>query len=114
MKSVFGAGVLIATQNDMLLLVLAGLVGLVLLAIWQGFVPPPHASTLIRISDGVIRVRRGRVRADAKEHIAEILESVGVSNAYIAITPGNWVAFSRSIPPTVHQRLRNVLLNQWA
>jgi hypothetical protein len=98
----------------MVLLILGSLAGLMVLAVWQGFVPPPHASTLIRIRDGVIHVRRGQVRADAREHLTDILRDVGVSQGFIAITPGNWVSFSRSIPPIVHQRLRNVLLNQWA
>ena len=98
----------------MVLAVLGSLVGLALFAIWQGLVPPPHATTLIRIRDGAVYVRRGRVQPHAKEHIADIMRDVGVSSGFIAITPGNWVAFSRQIPPAVHQRLRNVLLNQWA
>jgi hypothetical protein len=95
------------------LLVLGVLVGLAFLAVWQGFLPPPHATTLIRIRDGMVQVRRGKVRPETKEHIADIMRDVGVADGYIAITPGNWVAFSRRIPPAIHQRLRNVVLNQW-
>jgi hypothetical protein len=94
--------------------VIAALLALAFLAVWLGFVPPPHASTLIRIRDGAVQVRRGRVQSQAREHIAEILSDAGVSNGYIAITPGNSAAFSRRIPAQIHQRLRNVLLNQWA
>lgn len=84
---------------------MAGLVGLGLIAIWQGFVPPPHASTLIRIRDGAVHVRRGQVRADAREHISDVLRDAGVSRGFIAITPGNWVAFSRRIPRGVSSAL---------
>jgi len=101
-------------KASMPLIIIVSLVGLAVLAVWQGFVPPPHATTLIRIQDGAVNVRRGRVQAHAREHIADILRDVGISNGFIAITPENWVAFSRGIPPAVHQRLRNVLLNQWA
>jgi len=96
------------------IIVIGGLVGLAFLAVWLGFVPPPHASTLIWIREGVVDVRRGRVSPHAREHVADILREAGVSKGYIAITPENWVAFSRRIPSGIHQRLRNVLLNQWA
>jgi hypothetical protein len=84
------------------------------LAVWLGFVPPPYATTLIKIRDGEIRVRRGRLQGLAREHISDILRDAGVSRGFIAITSANWIVFSRQIPGAVHQRLRNVLLNQWA
>ena len=96
------------------IIVIGGLVAIAFLAVWLGFVPPPHANTLIRIRKGEIHIRRGRVHSHAREHLADILREAGVSQGYIAITPENWVAFSRHIPGRIHQRLRNVLLNQWA
>src|SRR5262245_16094029 len=90
------------------------LVALAILAVWMGFVPPPHASTLIRVRDGSVHVRRGRVQAHAREHIADILHDAGVSSGFIAMTSDNRVTFSRQIPPETRQQLRNVLLNQWA
>ena len=84
------------------------------LAIWLGFLPPPHATTLIRIRDGTLRIRRGEMRPYAIVQVADVLREAGVSSCFIAVTPGNRVAFSRSIPSTLHQRLRNVILNQWA
>lgn len=97
----------------MAILILICLLGLVLFGITQGFMPPPNASTLIRIRDGAVEVRRGQVRSDTREQIREILSEAGVSKGFIAITPQNWVGFSRHIPLTARQRLRNVLLNQW-
>jgi hypothetical protein len=98
----------------MLLLVIGGLALAAFLAVWLGFVPPPYAGTLIRIRGGLLNVRRGQLRSDAREHLREILQEAGVSHGFIAVTAGNRVAFSRQIPPAVRQRLRNVLLNQWA
>lgn len=83
-------------------------------AIALGFVPPPHASTLLQVRAGAIRVTRGRILPHAREHVTEILSEAGVAKGFIAILPNNRVAFSRQIPAEVHQRLRNVLLNQWA
>lgn len=83
-------------------------------AVWLGFLPPPGADTLIHIRNGQCRATRGPLKSHAKEHLTEILSEAGVSRGFIAITAGNRVAFSRAIPTAIHQRLRNVLLNQWA
>jgi hypothetical protein len=98
----------------MWILIIIGLAGAAAASIWLGFVPPPHAATLIHIRSGGLQVKRGRLQAHAREHVSEILQDAGVSRGFIAITSQNRVAFSRHIPSTVHQRLRNVLLNQWA
>jgi hypothetical protein len=52
------------------------------------------------------------MRSHAREHLTEILSDAQVSRGFIAITPANRIVFSRNIPAAVHQRLRNVLLNQ--
>ena len=80
-------------------------------AVWYGVVPPPYASTLLRVQDGTIRVTKGQVKPFAREHVREILAEAGVARGFIAIT-NNRVIFSRHIPAAVRQRLRNVLLNQ--
>lgn len=90
------------------------LVALAFAAVWFRFVPPPHASTLLQIRAGSVSTTRGSLRPHAREHVTEILSEVKVSRGFIAITSGNRVIFSRHIPTSVHQRLRNVLLNQWA
>ena len=96
----------------MWLIPIACLVALGFGAVWLGFVPPPHASTVMRFRAGSLCTTRGTLRGYAREHVAEILSEANVAKAFIAITPDNRVFFSRHIPSTIHQRLRNVLLNQ--
>src|SRR5258706_12903411 len=81
-------------------------------AISFGFVPPPFASTLLHFREGVVRVTRGQLQPHSRDHVAEILSAAGVARGFIAVTLSNRVACSRHIPAIVHQRLRNVLLNQ--
>jgi hypothetical protein len=83
-------------------------------AVSLGFVPPPNASTLLHFREGAVRVTRGSIAPHAREHVSEILSGAGVLRGFIGITPSQHVAFSRHIPAEVRQRLRNVLLNQWA
>lgn len=92
----------------------SALVILGFLALGAGLLPPPRAATLIRVRSGKPRVIRGPMRPDATEQVGAILRGAGVSRGFIAITSQNRVAFSRTIPARVHQRLRNVILNQWA
>ena len=93
------------------LLTALAVVGAGFLAVTSGFIPPPHAKTLIRIQHGQLKVTRGKVRAQPREFVSDMLQQAGVQGGYIAITPGKHVAFSRKIPRSLHQRLRNVLLN---
>jgi hypothetical protein len=76
-----------------------------------GVVPPPHAALLIWIRGGQLHISRGRLRAQAREFLSEILRETGITSGFIAMTPGKWVAFSPNIPASVRQRIRNVLLN---
>lgn len=78
-----------------------------------GVMPPPYATTIIRFRDGTIRLTRGEMRPHAKAQVAEVLSEAGVSRCFIALTPGNRVRFSRGVPSAIHQRLRNIILNQW-
>jgi hypothetical protein len=96
----------------MVLIIILGSLASGALSVWLGLVPPPNAATLIRIKHGQIHLRKGQLRAYAKDHATEILTSAGVSSGFIAITPQNSVVFSRQIPADIRQRLRNVLLNQ--
>lgn len=80
--------------------------------IWLGFVPPLNAKTLLRIQNSTVLVKRGQLRPHAKDSTTEVLRCANVTRGFIAIVPGPCVKFSRSIPPAIHQRLRNILLNQ--
>lgn len=76
--------------------------------------PPPNANTLIRIRNGELQVERGSLKPHARESVSRILKESGVTGGFIAITAEKRAVFSRNIPSRVHQRLRNVLLNQWS
>ena len=89
--------------------------GVALLAFWLavslGWWPSPIAATVVRICEGKVAVARGQLRTTAREDVTEELESVGVRCGFITLSAAGRVRFSRSIPPGLHQRLRNVLLN---
>ena len=93
-------------------LVILGTVALALLATWSGIIAPPHATLLLRVRPDSLIISRGRLKPYAKEYVVEILKDFGVRKGFIAMTPGNRVVFSRHIPASARQRLRNVLLNQ--
>jgi hypothetical protein len=98
----------------MWLIPVACLVVLGFAAVRFGYVPPPGARTVLHVRAGDIRVAGSRLKPHAKADVAEILSEAGVSRGFIAVTRENRVKFSRHIPAAIHQRLRNVLLNQWA
>jgi hypothetical protein len=92
--------------------VIGGLVLIWLLAVCFGLLPPPHASTLIRIRGGVLQIRKGQLILHARGRVGDLLTEASVADGFIAVTPGNRVAFSRNIPAAIRQQLRNVILNQ--
>jgi hypothetical protein len=87
-------------------------VALALSLVRLGMIPPPSARLLIQIRNHALDVRRGALRAYARDSLAEILREGAVSRGFIAVTAANKVYFSRSIAPAFHQRIRNVILNQ--
>jgi hypothetical protein len=96
------------------LLLIGCIVALAFAVVQCGIIPPPYATTLMRIKGDKLTVKKGRLRSEAKDSLAEILREANVSSGFIAITSDNRVKFSRSIPPAIRQRIRNVLLNQWS
>jgi len=82
-----------------------------LLAVLLDFIPPPHAKILIKIHEGQFKVTRGRLRAQPREFVLDILQQAGITSGHIAVTYYNRAAFSRNFPNGVRQRIRNVLLN---
>lgn len=95
-----------------LIWVIGGLALAGLLAVLLGIFPPPHATSIIHYRNGEVRAGRGQIRGYAKDQVADVLREAGVSRCFIAITPANRVSFSWRVPPSIHQRLRNILLNQ--
>src|SRR5690348_11228049 len=95
----------------LLLIISLGLLGW--LSVWLGFIPPPHAGTVIKVNKGLLQIKKGRLKPHAREHVTDILSEAQINNGFIAITSANRVFFSRQIPAGYRQRLRNVLLNQW-
>jgi hypothetical protein len=97
----------------MLIVILIAIVMLIFAAIELGFIPPLNATVLVRMSNGSLVFEKGRLSGNAPEHLEAILRGARVSEGFVAITSGQRVYFSRQIPREIHQRLRNVLLNQW-
>src|SRR5437899_7785770 len=64
----------LGTVNTMAFVwIISGSVVAGLLAVLYGFLPPPHASTLIRVSGGKVRINRGEMRPHAKVQVTEVL-----------------------------------------
>lgn len=95
------------------IVILIAIVTLIFAAIELGFLPPFNATIVVRMRGGSLVFEKGRLQGNAAEHVEAILRGAGVSEGYLAITSGQRVYFSRQIPRDVHQRLRNVLLNNW-
>lgn len=72
--------------------------------------PPANSKLLIRISSGRCEVERGALDALGRRQVAGLVQEAGVRSGFIALVE-NRVHFSPSIPSTLHQRLRNVVLN---
>lgn len=81
--------------------------------VWLGVIPPPNAVVVLKIREGSACVKRGRLQLHVQDHVNEILSEEGIARGFIALTPNNRVVFSRQIPGSVRQRLRNVLFNRW-
>ena len=101
------------SASDRLILLLA--IAFVCLAGWLavalGVVPSPMAGTIVRFRAGKVSMKRGTLRSQVRDDLAEVLATAGVASGFICIGREGRVSFSRTIPAALHQRLRNVLLN---
>jgi hypothetical protein len=95
------------------IIILIGILVLIVAAIELGFIPPLNATIILRMRNGSLVYEKGRLHGNAADHVASILRGASVNEGFVAITSGRKVYFSRQIPHDIHQRLRNVLLNQW-
>ena len=100
-----------ASSRLILLLALAFLAVVGFLSVALGLIPSPMAATVVRFRAGKIWMKRGALRTQVRDDLAEVLAGAGVTNAFICINGEGRVSFSRTIPSAFHQRLRNVLLN---
>ena len=101
-----------STSNRLILLLAIAFVTLAgWLAVALGFVPSPMAETVVRFRAGKVSMKRGTLRSQVREDLAEVLAGADVAIGFICIGREGRVTFSRTIPPALHQRLRNVLLN---
>jgi hypothetical protein len=85
---------------------------IVLTVLWLNHLPPANASILIEIQHGKINVAKGSVLPHAREHVISLLSEAKIARGYVAVTTDRRVVFSQTIPGPLHQKLRNVLLNQ--
>lgn len=101
-----------SASSRIILLLVVGLVAAGgWLAVVLGFVPSPMAETVVRLRAGKISMKRGTLRSQVRDDLAEVLSGAGVVNGFISIGREGRLSFSHTIPAELHQRLRNVLLN---
>ena len=55
-------------------------------------------------------VVKGSIGANSRQLIADIFRNGGVSTGFVTVSSRNKVRFSRDIPHSVRQQLRNVIL----
>ena len=67
--------------------------------------------TYILVENGILRLRQGWIPARDLAMLADLLRDAGVSSGSITLAPDRRVAVSWHVPPALHQRIRNILLN---
>lgn len=72
--------------------------------------PPANSTFLIRIKNGRCELDRGSIDTLGRQQVEGLIQEAGVRAGFIALVE-NRVHFSPSIPSTLQQRLRNVVLN---
>lgn len=78
---------------------------------WLGVLPPMGTRCLLRFNGTGCRVSGDSLPPRVVNAASDLLQQAGVKRGFIAIQPNRRVKFSFQIPKTLHQRLRNVLLN---
>ena len=96
----------------MWILIPIALVLAAVIALWLRLVPPPFAASLLKFDGDKIQARKGILRPYARDQLVELLRDKRIGRGFIAVLRNGRVVFSRSVPAEMHQRLRNVLLNQ--
>ena len=91
-------------------------VALIAAAVWWalialGFIASPFSRTIIRIRNCQISVQGADLSTRVKEHITDVIREAMIFSGFVSLSSRREVRFSRDIPQSVHQRLRNILLN---
>jgi|GEM_PF-1754241 len=73
--------------------------------------PPLNCRSLIEVRAGNCRFSGEALPRHVREAVTEMVRDAGVNTGFIAITPDRRVTFSRHVPESIQQRLRNVILN---
>jgi len=89
---------------------------LLVVVVWSllvtfGLAPSPLSRTTIRIRNGQIRVDGAELSPRAKEYVADVVRDAMLFKGFITLSAGRRVGFSREVPESMRQRLRNILLN---
>ena len=82
-----------------------------LLLIWLYRNSAVGVQVLLRYENDRLHQQRGRLRSVTCAAVEDLLRSAHAAAATITVLRGPRVEFSSSIPPELHQRLRNILLN---
>jgi hypothetical protein len=96
------------TMTLALLLIIVAIVGVT----WwlNTYVVPPGARTALKFSSGKITVVRGTVSSQTQRYVQDVLRDGALAQGCIGILPNGRIWFSPSIPESVHQQLRNILM----
>jgi hypothetical protein len=77
---------------------------------WRLDIPPAGMDTLIVIQGTGVSIKRGHFRPPVLADVRALVSDARIGKGWIGITHRR-VAFSRSIPMGLRQKLRNVILN---
>jgi hypothetical protein len=77
---------------------------------WLLDVPPAGMDTLVVVKDANVSIKRGHLRPPVLADVRALLSEAQVAKGYIGVARRR-ISFSRTIPRSLRQKLRNVILN---
>ncbi len=70
------------------------------------------ASTAIRIESGKAQCIKGSLRSQVLSDITDICQTKGVTSGEVWISSAGRITFSKAIPDSAHQRIRNIVASR--